>query len=82
MLPTLELGQDIIVFNWRYLFTQPKIGDLVVIRHNKLEIVKRIQQVFKQGYFVIGDNLKESTDSRSFGSVSKQEIVGKVVHVR
>lgn len=33
-----------------------------------------------QGYFVLGDNPKHSTDSRDFGVISADELVGRVVY--
>lgn len=82
MLPTLKPGQDVLVFNWAYLFSKPKVGDIVIIRKNGKEMVKRIQKCHGRSVFVIGDNKKESTDSRDFGLVLRSEIVGKVVYVR
>lgn len=81
MFPTLKPGQNVLVFTWRYFFSHPKIGDIVVIKKNGKSIVKRIQKYDGRGVFVIGDNKKESTDSRSFGEISKSEIVGKVIFV-
>ena len=81
MLPTLKSGQDILCFNWAYLFYGPKVGDIVVIRKNGKDMVKRIQKVHDREYFVEGDNNEGSTDSRSFGTVSRTEIIGKVILV-
>ena len=76
MLPTLKIGQDILVSTW---FFSLKKGDLVVIKHRGREMVKRIQRTNGRIYFVVGDNKKESTDSRTFGPISRKEIIGKVI---
>jgi len=36
-------------------------------------------QLNKNEYFVIGDNYKDSYDSRIFGAISKKDIIGKVI---
>lgn len=79
MFPALKPGQDILVFKWAYFFSQPKIGDIVVIRKDGKDLVKRIHNISGQEYFVQGDNQKESTDSRTFGTIKKSQITGKVV---
>lgn len=82
MLPTLKSSQDVLVFNWAYIFSRPKKGDIVVIKINGREMLKRIQKVHDRELFVEGDNKTESTDSRKFGAVDKSEIIGKVIFVR
>jgi|SRR3990170_1151410 len=83
MLPTLKPGQDVLVFNWAYVFSRPKVGDIVVIKKNGADIVKRIGQITSdRNIFVQGDNTNESTDSRSFGQIKRSEIVGKVIFIR
>ena len=79
MHPSLQPGQDVLAFNWAYLGKKPKVGDIVVIRYGDKEIVKRIQSINDRTYFVQGDNTNESTDSRDFGSVNLDQIVGKVI---
>lgn len=83
MLPTLKPGQDVLCFNWAYIFSKPKKGDIVIVQSVKCkvksEIVKRIQKVKGSKVYLIGDNKKESTDSRDFGPIDKSEIIGKVV---
>ncbi len=81
MFPFLKPGQDVLVFTWAYVFSKPKAGEVVVIRKNGKDMVKRIQKIHLLGYFVEGDNRENSTDSRSFGPISRLEIVGKVVLV-
>lgn len=81
MLPTLKPGQNVLVFNWAYIFLKPKVGEIIVIRKNGKDMVKRIQKVHDREYFVQGDNDKESADSRSFGPIRSAEIIGKVILV-
>ncbi len=79
MLPTLKPGQDILCFNWTYGFSKPKIGDVVVVKISGRVIIKRIQSCNSRQIFVTGDNRGKSTDSRSFGWVEKEDILGKVI---
>lgn len=81
MLPTLKPGQSVLCFNWAYVFVKPKIGDVVVLRKNEKDIIKRILECSDREFFVVGDNEKESTDSRNFGFINKADIVGKVIVV-
>lgn len=81
MLPTLKPGQDILCFNWAYLTTKPKKGDMVVIKHQGKEMIKRVQKTQQRGVFVMGDNQTESTDSRSFGPLDQENVIGKVIYV-
>ena len=76
MLPTLKPGQDVLVWCWFYT---PKIGDIVAIKVNGREMIKRIQSYNGRGYFVQGDNKDQSTDSRKFGPIKKEQIIGKVI---
>lgn len=76
--PAFRTGNLVLVNRLFYLFSKPKIGDVVVLKREKY-MIKRISKVKNQEFFVVGDNEKESTDSRSFGWASKKEIVGKVM---
>lgn len=78
MYPTFKEDDIVLVNRLSYFFGTPKIGDLVVLKKVKY-IIKRIEKIKGDDFFVVGDNRKESTDSRSFGWVSKKEIVGKVI---
>lgn len=79
MLPTLKPGQNVLCFNWAYIFIKPQVGDMVVIKKNNRKIVKRIQKYTKQGIFIVGDNKAKSTDSRSFGLVNQSQLLGKII---
>ena len=79
MNPTLKDGEVVLVD--RAAEIEP--GDIVVARHpieQTSEIVKRVERINEHGhYFLIGDNLEDSNDSRHFGAVTKEYIKGKVV---
>lgn len=78
MLPTLKPGQDVLTSNW-WKLVGIKVGDIVVVKVDGKEMVKRIQTIVNRNIFVVGDNEKESTDSRKFGSIKKDQIIGKVI---
>lgn len=81
--PTFPHGTYVLASSLPYLFTTPKVHEVVVIRgpRDKKYLVKRIAQIKKGSYFVIGDNKKESTDSRHFGLLKRHAIIGKVVYI-
>lgn len=79
MFPTIKPDQGVLSFDWAYFFSSPKIGDIVVIKHNGKEMVKRIQKTDGRRFFVIGDNEKDSLDSRKLGPIKKEQIIGKVI---
>jgi nickel-type superoxide dismutase maturation protease len=81
MLPTFRDGDIVLVNRLAYLFTKPHKGDIVAVkdpRDNKV-LVKRIEQIDNKRYFVVGDNKLHSTDSREFGMIGKNLIIGKVI---
>lgn len=79
MNPTLADGETVLVDRAAKI----EVGDIVVARHpieQQSEIVKRIERINERGhYFLVGDNLEDSNDSRHFGAVTREYIRGKVV---
>ena len=79
MMPTLKNGDSVLID------TKAKIGigDLVLANHpykSSVKIIKRITDITRTGELKLtGDNPAESTDSRTFGRVSKANLIGKVV---
>lgn len=82
MLPLLKPGEEVLI-DPKISATQPlKPGDLVVAKHPtqpNLQLIKRVAAISEEGhYFLRGDNPQESTDSRQFGSVTLDAIIGRV----
>jgi nickel-type superoxide dismutase maturation protease len=81
MRPTLEPGDYVVVNRWAYRFRQPAKGDLVVVRDPEGPdrfLVKRISEVGPSQIEVLGDSPVGSRDSRRFGPVALDNVVGKV----
>lgn len=82
MEPKFKKGEIIFVNRFFYFFKNPKIKDIVALKDplNKARyIIKYISKIKREKYFVLGFNLKNSIDSRSFGWVEKKYIIGKVI---
>ena len=79
MSPTLNNGDVVLVDREAEI----EVGDIVVAKHpieQNSEILKRVERINERGhYFLVGDNLEESSDSRHFGAVTREYIRGKVV---
>ena len=82
MIPILKPGEEILVDPRAYGKLLPKVGDIVVARHpykKTMQLVKRVTLIREDGNcFLRGDNSSEGTDSRSFGTVPLQQILGRV----
>ena len=78
MEPTLKQGS--IVFATPLLAAGK--GDVVVVRHESMEIIKRIVKIEENQLFLQGDNSSDSRDSRRFGSVDESEVLGRVIPSR
>ena len=78
MSPTLQDGDEV------YFDTKPcreiSIDDIVLVKHPYVKqriLVKRIKNICPDGsVFIQGDNRFCSTDSKSFGTVNKNNILG------
>ena len=78
MNPTLKDGEVVLVDREARI----EVGDIVVARHpiEQGEVVKRVARITDPGhYFLVGDNLEDSIDSRHYGAVTREYIKGKVI---
>ncbi len=82
MLPLLKPGDEVLADPRVYRHTAPCPGDIVVAQHpqrTNLHIIKRVVSVTENGCCILkGDNPAESTDSRSFGPITPEQILGRV----
>jgi signal peptidase I len=82
--PNFEHGDFVLVSKIPFLFRSPSPGDVIVFHQPGYgELIKFIQSVNPDGeLFVIGTR-PESSDSRVFGAIRKEAIVGKVIwHIK
>lgn len=83
MEPTLKAGYTVLVSSIPFLFSKPKVGDVIAFKTNRKIYIKRIAKVNPSAdgekYFVKGDNNTDSLDSQKIGWIDRGEIVGKVI---
>ncbi len=82
MAPLLKQGDEVLLDPRAYHGHLPKVDEIVVAWHPNsadLKIVKRVAFVDEDGCcFLVGDNRQESEDSRTFGLIPTDRILGRV----
>lgn len=82
MLPTLVPGDIVLINTQAYVNSIPKVGDIVLAKHpyqRDLSIIKRVAGITSEVRVVLSsDNPKVGSDSRQFGTISLQRIIGQV----
>ena len=84
MLPALKPGQRLLVKPHRLGQELPQSGSVVVCRHPKkpdVVITKRLYERTDQQLDLRGDNPEASTDSRHFGPVPVESLIGEVIAI-
>jgi phage repressor protein C with HTH and peptisase S24 domain len=72
MIPTLAQGERLLV----RLDGPIVIGDIAVFRRADQFEIKRIARIEAEGVFVQGDNDLVSTDSRTYGLIPHDDVIG------
>jgi len=79
MLPALEAGDRLLVRRTQ----RPRRGDVVALRDPRDTgriLVKRVAGLTDDGVVVVGDNPAASTDSHTFGPVSRAALIGVALY--
>jgi len=81
MEPILKNGDTVLVSDLSYLFKSPKIDDIVAFKGKESEVlIKRIKGIKNGKFFLRGDNKDDSFDSKNFGYIEKENIIGKLIY--
>ena len=80
MVPLLKPGDEVLIDAKAYAQHPPCINDIIVAQHpyRDIKLIKRVITSENGRYFLKGDNALESTDSRTFGAVKPEQILGRV----
>lgn len=73
-------NENDLVFAFSYLLGSPKEKDVVIVKDKKKYLIKRVIKIKNNKYFLLGDNLKDSLDSRKMGWIDRQSILGYVLY--
>ena len=87
MEPTLRGGDRVLVDLWTYRQRPPRRGEVVVVRPDPASsaLVKRVTRIVPgppghdASLWLVGDNARDSLDSRQLGAIERDRIVGRVV---
>ena len=75
MLPAYRPGAIIVSISR----LRPRKGSVVVAELDGREIIKRVARVGRRGFYLLGDNVAQSTDSRKYGWFAPKFIKGVVI---
>jgi len=92
MNPTLTNNSMIVVDKYMYKIFDIKRGDILILEIEKEEVIKRLAflpgekadfngklvSLKENEIYILGDNPKESIDSRNYGPVKTELIIGKI----
>lgn len=79
MEPSIRDGAYLILNCWHSTL---RVGEVVVARSpDGTTVVKRIAKIGGRSLFLVGDNAQKSIDSRKFGWIGREKVVGKVMAV-
>ncbi len=82
MEPALVDGDWLIVDTAAYRRRAPRPGEIVMAKDPRLPertLVKRVERQMPAGWWLLGDNADASSDSRIFGAVPDELLLGRLV---
>ena len=79
MEPFLLNSQTVLASSIPFIFSKPKVGDVVVFKVGDRIYIKRVKEIKNQKFFLVGDNNRDSFDSKKIGWINKEDIIGKVI---
>ena len=84
MLPTFNKNLTVaLIDKFSPIWFRPKLNQIVIVNLNGIEICKRIKKIKTIEKNILiwieGDNKKNSFDSRNFGWIKKEFIIGNVL---
>ncbi len=81
MEPLLKEGNRVLINSLAYLFSKPKLGDIVAFQAESQRgriLLKKINKCLPNNqYFLVGTNKNDSLDSHQFGAIKQEKILGK-----
>lgn len=77
MEPRLKNKDEVLVSSVPFIFSSPKIGDMIAFYFSNKLLIKKIKKIRSPLFLVEGENLK---DSIRVGWISKKDIIGKVIY--
>ena len=82
--PEIQPGDFVLVSKIPFLFTPPSPGDVIAFHQPGYGLlIKRIQNINPDGGVNVIGTHPESVDSRVFGAVRREDMIGKVIwHIR
>jgi len=79
MEPYIHSGERVVINKHSYVNNDPQVGDVIAVMISNTTFVKRIAEINDDKIIVHGDNVVDSLDSRKLGSISRDQILGKVI---
>ena len=81
MTPLFKGGDRVIINSFAYLFSKPKLGDIVAFQaenqRGRILLKKIDKRLPNSQYFLVGINKTDSLDSHQFGAIKREQILGK-----